>query len=115
MKNILIFPFVILLAGCSVILPKPHDPVMFDQAVEIKLQLTKTDCVNKDWSTLNSKITKLSTYTTLRNDPQAESLKQLQEALKKANDSSNQKFCESVLNIQKSRVDVVLDAWKGRR
>jgi hypothetical protein len=43
----------IFLTGCSIILPKPHDPVMFDQMVGIKITLNNTKCAgDKNWDSI---------------------------------------------------------------
>jgi hypothetical protein len=50
----------------------------------------------------------------LRKDPQATTIAQLQEAINKAKASDKKLFCESILKINKTRIDVIVDAWKGR-
>jgi hypothetical protein len=111
-KLILICMFT--LSGCAVIFPKPHDPVMFDQVVAIQIGVNKANCSNKDWGNLLDKVHHLKVYTELRKDPQATSVAQLEEALLKAYNSKNEKFCDSILKINKTRIEVIEDAWKGR-
>ena len=113
----LIFITVLCLSGCSTITslwPKPHDPVMFDQIVSVKLSVDKLSCDDKNWTDAENKIQHLKVYSELRSDPQATSIAQLQEAINKAKKSDNKLFCESILKINKTRIDVVVDAWKGR-
>lgn len=105
---------VLLLAGCSFIFPKPHDSTMFDQLVSIDIAVNKISCANKDWGDLLDKTEHLKVYAELRADPQAPALAQLHEALQKAKASQNEKFCESVVNINKVRIQAVEKAWKGR-
>jgi len=105
---------VLVLSGCAVIFPKPHDPVMFDQIVGIQIRVSKVNCSNKDWGDLFDRVHHLKVYTELREDPQAKAIGQLEEALLKAYNSKNEKFCESVLTLNKTRIAVVEDAWKGR-
>lgn len=95
-------------------LPRDHDPVMFDQVVSIHIMLDKIKCSDKNWSELFDKVNHLKVYSELRGDPQATNIAQLEEALTKANNSKNDNFCESILTINKTRVQVVEDAWKGR-
>jgi uncharacterized protein YcfL len=105
------------LTGCSTIktmIPRDHDPVMFDQLVSIHIQLNQTNCSNKDWSSLFDKVHHLKVYSDLRGDPQATSVSQLEEALLKANSSKSEVFCSNILKINKTRVEVIEDAWKGR-
>jgi hypothetical protein len=119
MKKLLIIA-VIFLSGCSTLSnittlwPKPHDPVMFDNLVSTKIAVEKLNCDDKNWADAESKIEHLKMYSQLRKDPQATSIEQLQEAIGKAKSSNNKLFCESILKINKARIDVVVDAWKGR-
>ena len=105
---------VLVLSGCSILFPIPHDPVMFDSIVSTKIAVENLKCDNKDWTETQQKIHQLKVYTQLRKDPQAESVAQLEEAIGKAKDTKNPIFCESILKINKTRVDVIIDAWKGR-
>jgi hypothetical protein len=117
MKRLLIVLTVLCLNGCSLILlmPKKHDPVMFDNLVNTKISVDKLSCEQKDqWNDALDKANKLAVYSELRSDPQANSIKQLHEALTKARDSKNNTFCENILKINKTRINVVIDAWKGR-
>lgn len=104
----------LLIGGCSIIFPKPHDPTMFDQIVSIDIAVNKISCSNKEWGDLLDRTEHLKVYTELRNDPQAPAIAQLHEALQKANTSKNDKFCESVININKVRIQAIEKAWKGR-
>ena len=116
MKILLLLPLT-LLTACSVLLPIPHDPAMFNQIVSVKISVDKLNCEQKDlnnWNDASNKIHHLAVYTDLRKDPQAQAIVQLQEALGKARDSKNKLFCENILKINKARIDVVVDAWRGR-
>jgi hypothetical protein len=114
MKNLIILSMVLFLNGCSIILPIDHDPVMFDHLVDVKIAIGKTTCQDRDWKELNRAVEKMKVYSELRDDPQAESAKNLEEALSKANASKNDKFCESVLKVSATRVDVIVKAWRQR-
>ena len=117
MKKLIIVLSFVYLTGCSTIAsiwPKPHDPVMFDHAVSIKVKMDQINCSNRDWGDLIDRVHHLKVYTELRNDPQSKAIGQLEEALTKAKGSSNEKFCDSILKLNKTRIDIVQDAWKGR-
>ena len=117
MKKLLLLP-VIFLTGCmTFILPRPHDPVMFGNLVDIKILSTTVTCDNKEygWQEMIDAINHMKVYTTYRNDPQAENIKGLHEAIGKAYSSTNPVFCKSLLNVQQKRVDVIIDAWKDRK
>jgi hypothetical protein len=114
MKKLLAGIALTFLAGCSFIMPIPHDAVMFGDLVDVKLSVEKLSCSDKDWKTTMTKVERLKVYASLRKDPQAEAVANLEDALKKANTSSNEKFCEGVLKLQKTRVEVIANAWRGR-
>ena len=116
MKKI-ILTLAVVLSGCSIILPIPHDPVMFGDLVEVKIAVDKLTCEPKDpiaWEDATSKIHKLAIYSDLRGDPQSKSIGQLEQAISKAKDSKSKILCDNVLKINKTRIDVAADAWKGR-
>jgi hypothetical protein len=106
--------FSVFLTGCSFILPRPHDPAMFDNLVRVKVVIDKTTCQDKEWGTLFADVERLKVYTSLRKDPQSKAVEDLESALKKAHESKNERFCESVLKINRVRVDTIADAWRGR-
>lgn len=114
MKKSLAILLAVSLSACSIILPIDHDPVMFDHLVDVKIALNKTTCQNKEWTDLNRAVEKMKVYSELRDDPQAESAKNLEEALAKAQASKNDKFCESILKVSATRVDVIVKAWRER-
>mgnify|MGYP003351307906 CR=1 FL=1 len=114
MKKIILVVAVVL-SGCAVIFPKPHDPVMFDQVVSIDIAVNKINCSEKDWGNLLDQVHHLKVYTELRDDPQAPAFAQMEESLSKAYSSKNQKFCETLVNLNKTRIAVVEEAWKGRK
>lgn len=115
MKRLILALSVVVLSGCAVIFPISHDGAAFNNLVEVKIAVDKLNCADKNWSDAFSKVEKLKVYTVLRNDPQAPSVDALEIALKKAHESKNEKFCESVVKINKTRIDVIADAWRGRK
>jgi hypothetical protein len=103
------------LSACSFIFPVPHDPVAFGTLVDLKISVDNLSCKNKDnWDTTFTQVTRLERYTELREDPQAKNIAQLKVALVKARESKNEVFCDSVLKVQRTRVDVITNAWRGR-
>lgn len=87
---------------------------MFDQIVAIDVRVNKANCVTKEWGDLLDRVHHLKVYTELRGDPQAPAIGQLEEALLKAYNSKNEKFCDSILKLNKTRIQVIEEAWKGR-
>ena len=117
MKKLLLI-FVLLLSGCSTfIMPRPHDAVLFGNLIDLKILSTTITCDDKyyGWKEMMDTINHIKVYSTYRNDPQAENIKGLHEAIGKAFNSSNPVFCSSLLKVQQQRVDVIIDAWKDRK
>jgi len=117
MKKLLLLP-IVLLSGCmTFIIPKPHDAVLFGNLVDLKILSGQVTCDDKQygWKEMLDTINHLNVYTTYRNDPQAENIKGLHEAVGKAYTSSNPVFCKSLMNVQQKRVDAIIDAWKERK
>jgi hypothetical protein len=114
MKKIIAALSVVVITGCSIILPIPHDPAMFNSLVEVKIAVDKISCQNKDWSDAQNKIKHLKVYTQIRKDPQANSISQLEDAINKAKESKNDLFCENILKINRTRINVIAEAWEGR-
>lgn len=105
----------LLLSGCAFIFPRPHDPVMFGYLVDVKVGLSKINCEDKqNWKPIMDRVETLKVYSDLRGDPQAAALKNLHDAVSRAYESKNITFCESILKLNRTRVDVAVDAWKGR-
>jgi hypothetical protein len=111
----LILILAVALSGCAVIFPKPHDPVMFSQAIDVKVGLSKISCEDKsNWQPVLDKVETLKVYSAERGDPQSDAFGKMEEALKKAKDSKSALFCESIVKLNRTRADVAIDAWKGR-
>ena len=111
----LILVLAVALSGCALIFPKPHDPVMFGKAIDVKVGLSKISCEDKsNWQPVLDKIETLKVYSFERGDPQSDAFGKMEEALKKAKESKSTLFCESIVKLNKTRVDVTIDAWKGR-
>lgn len=117
MRTLLLLPAVLLTGCMTFIMPRAHDPVLFGNMVDVKILSTNLSCDNKDhgWKEVIDSINRLKVYATYRNDPQAENIKGLHEAVGKAHSSSNPVFCKSLLSVQQKRVDVIVDAWKDRK
>ena len=105
----------VVLSGCAFVMPKPHDPVMFGSLVDVKMVVNMVQCGNVEyWGVADLQIEKLKLYSQMRKDPQATNIEQLQVAMKKAGESKNKSFCESLVKINKTRIEVISDAWSGR-
>ena len=120
MKKLLLIVAITILSGCSTIknlwdaYPRDHDPVMLSQLVSVKIAVEKLNCDDKNWTDAENKIQHLKIYSELRSDPQAKSISQLETAVVKAKESDKKLFCESVIKVQKTRINVITEAWGGR-
>ena len=115
MKRLILALSLVVLSSCALIFPKPHDPVMFGQAVDVKVGLSKINCDDKsNWLPVLDKVETLKVYSSVRGDPQSDAFGKMEEALKKAKESKSNLFCESIVKLNKTRADVAIDAWKGR-
>lgn len=114
-SSLIAFVVAVGLTGCSFILPRDHDPVMFSKLVDTKIAVSQLSCENKDnWQPTLVAINNLSVYSELRDDPQKDNIKGLKEALQKANDSKNVTFCNGILKTSAGRIDAAVKAWRDR-
>ena len=114
MKKLLILS--LLLTGCSFIMPVPHDPVEAGRLITTKQKMESISCIDKDekeWQPLIDDLRWLNMYTEFRQDPQAKALEELYIAMQKAKTGSTA-YCEATLKLNKTRVQVIESAWKGR-
>lgn len=103
------------LTGCSLVLPRDHDPVMFSKLVDVKIAVSELSCDDKEqWKPALVAVNNLAVYTELRDDPQKDNIKGLKEALVKAKDSKNVTFCKGILKTSAGRIDAAVNAWRDR-
>ena len=115
MKKLILVLFALSLTACSFILPRPHDPEMFGRLVDTKIVVDKLECGNHlMFQNADEQIERLKVYAQVRQDPQADAIHKLQDAIKKAGETKNKVFCESIVKTNKVRIDVIIDTWKGR-
>lgn len=114
-SSLIAFVVAVGLTGCSLILPRDHDPVMFSKLVDAKVSVSELSCENKDnWQPTLVAVNNLAVYTELRDDPQKENIKGLKEALVKARDTNNASFCRGILKTSAGRIDAAVKAWRDR-
>lgn len=121
MKYLMIAVLSISLMGCSTIKkywPRDHDPVMFNQLVEIDRILEKVDCSEEDWKfpwvVLESNVSQLSRYTEWRQDPQSENIKGLHSHTVRMSKGGSKTFCELGKKTAAQRIQAAKSAWEGR-
>ena len=106
----------LLLTGCSFIMPVPHDPAEAAKFTDIKLDVEKVTCIEKnkaDWDKLIEDTRWLDMYTAWRQDPQQKAVTEFYVAMQKARDGSPA-YCEATIKLNKTRLQVIESAWKGR-
>ena len=94
--------------------PRDHDPVMFDKVVELNIALENLNCEQPDYTEIIPKAIRLARYSELRNDPQAENMKGLENHLLKLKSNSNKVFCELGKKTAVQRINVAIQAWRKR-
>jgi hypothetical protein len=117
MKKILLILAVTMLPGCSSLLnllPRDHDPVMFNTLVVLNIEIRQVDCAAPDWSSavLNAEI--LAQSANWRSDPQAENFAGLHQHMLKLEKGGSVTFCELGKRTAASRIDAARAAWGGR-
>jgi hypothetical protein len=117
MKKLIAIASIVALTGCSTIKeywPKNHDPVMFNQLVEIDIAIEKQICEAPTWHLVLSKTEQLARYAEWRQDPQATNLKGLQQHIVRMEKGGSKTFCEIGKRTAQQRVQATRTAWEGR-
>lgn len=121
MRYLTIILLSISLIGCSTIKkywPRDHDPVMFNQLVEIDRTLEKIDCSEEDWKftwlIIENPTAQLSRYTEWRQDPQAENIKGLHAHVERMSKGGSKTFCDLGKKTAAHRIQAARSAWEGR-
>jgi hypothetical protein len=105
-----------LLSGCSMIMPVKYDPSGGAALTDIAVQIDKVSCIDKDkneWQKLIDDVRWLDVHTAWKQDPQNKTISELYVAVQKAHEGSTA-YCEATLKLNKTRVQVLEKAWKGR-
>ena len=101
------------LVGCS-LLPRPHDPVMFNQLVIVDIAVDKVDCNAPNWKPAMAASEQLAKYASWRNDPQAENLQGLEKHVERMDKGGSKTFCEFGKKTAAGRINAAKTAWEGR-
>jgi len=117
MKYLAIAFLTISLIGCSTIKkywPRDHDPVMFNQLVELDRILETINCEGPDWEVIEISSAHLARYTEWRQDPQAENIKGLHAHAVRMGKGGSKTFCELGKKTAAQRIQAARSAWEGR-
>lgn len=121
MKHIAIAFLALSLVGCGTIKkywPRAHDPVMFNQLVELDRVLESVNCEIADWGDewvlLQMSAAHLARYTEWRQDPQAENIKGLHAHTVRMGKGGSKTFCEMGRKTAAQRIQAARSAWEGR-
>ena len=117
MKRLLLVS-VLLLNGCAItnLLPKHHDTAEAAKLTDLKVDIEKVSCNDKkeaDWAKLIEDARWLDVYTAWRDDPQQKAVTEFYIAAQKARDGSPA-YCEATIKLNRTRLQVIESAWKGR-
>ena len=113
-----------LVTGCSTIQsgvdtvkkywPRDHDPVMFERALSLSIDIEAIDCDKPEFNDLIFKSMFLARYAELRRDPQTENLKGLHQHFEKLKSNPKKIFCTFGKTTAKDRISVVITSWSKR-
>jgi len=113
MKKILLVLAVVIMSGCS-LLPRDHDPVMFDRLVVLDIDIKEINCDAPSWAQAlrNSQI--LAQSAEWRGDPQAANLEGLHKHIARMTQGGSRTFCELGKRTAEQRIIAAKTAWEGR-
>lgn len=104
------------LTGCSALnlLPKKHDGAAFMSAVNLRVNLNYVKCdSDQDWQSVIADAEKIALYAEVRGEAQAENATSLLDNINKAAEGGP--LCGPMLTVAKSKTDIIIEAWRGRR
>lgn len=119
-KIVLCIVSVFILSGCSTIdtvkryWPRSHDPVMFQQLVNLAVAVDQQNCEQPTWAPLVVDSERLARYAEWREDPQAANLRGLRNHLENLSRGGSRSYCEIGRNLARQRISITRTAWKGR-
>lgn len=108
------------LSGCAAVdtvkkyWPKPHDPVMFAQLVQLDIVVERQNCDAPSWSSITLMSENLARYVEWRRDPQAENIRGLHNHIERLAKGGSKTFCELGKKTAKQRIEAAKSAWEGR-
>lgn len=123
MKIIVSMLLVASLTGCAAIdkvkqvWPRDHDSALVSSYVSLSIYLEKASCAkdSKENTLKEARLEAdwLNRYAEFRNDPQKISTKAIVDNLEKAI-NSEAAACQRWLNLSKTRMKIIQEAWSGR-
>lgn len=108
------------LSGCAAVdtvkkyWPRSHDPVMFNQLVQLDIVIEKQNCDAPAWSSVTLLSENLARYVEWRRDPQAENIRGLHNHIERLSKGGSKTFCELGKKTAKQRIEAAKSAWEGR-
>ena len=120
MKKIILITAVLILSGCSTVdkvkemWPRPHDPVLVGNYIDLERYLENISCKSKE--SIEPAIYKadwLNRYAQFRKEPQRVSTKAILENLEKAK-KAPELVCERWVTLSKTRMKIIKETWSGR-
>lgn len=108
------------LSGCAAVdtvkkyWPRSHDPMMFNQLVQLDIVIEKQNCDAPAWSSVTLLSENLARYVEWRQDPQAENIRGLHNHIERLSKGGSKTFCELGKKTAKQRIEAAKSAWEGR-
>ena len=113
MKRLIAVCAIVALSGCS-LLPRAHDPVMFNQLVIVDIEISKVNCEAPNWKPAMAASEQLARYAKWRKDPQSDNLEGLEKHVERMNKGGSKTFCEIGKKTAAGRISAAKTAWEGR-
>ena len=109
-----------LLSGCAAVdtvkkyWPKAHDPVMFNQLVQVDTAVEHLNCDTPTWDRIAPATENLAKYAEWRRDPQAENMRGLHNHIQRMTRGGSKTFFELGKKTASQRIAATKSAWEGR-
>lgn len=124
MKHFVLGSLILLLFGCASVkapldkvksmIPRKHDSALVAGFIDLDVSLEKIDCVDKsNFEEAVMDAQWLHRYALFKKDPQIESTEAIMVNLEKA-ETASEGACNRWLNLSKTRMDVLRQAWSTR-
>ena len=114
MKKLLLFLAIVASTTSCSLLPRDHDPVMFDRLVMLDVDIVAIDCETPDWTIAERNSEILAKSAEWRNDPQAENLAGLYKHVARMQQGGSVTFCKLGKKTAAGRIDAAKTAWENR-
>lgn len=114
---------VLLLSSCSAVdtvqswIPKPFDGTQLMMVTDLRVDLDRLQCGNaRGWEGVIARADKLALYAEMRNEVQAENARSVHENIETAaQEPDDSPLCPAMLEVAKTRLEIIGNLWGTRR